>query len=103
MAVPGGKLVTLRDAANYITALPAKEAELPEVAGRSGRPALGVARSPHRSGLSWRGSALPLRICVNAPHQTRTSYSRGRPTLTDKISAKRKDAHWGSRKFKRDQ
>jgi hypothetical protein len=30
MAVPGGKLVTLRDAANYITALPAKEAELPE-------------------------------------------------------------------------
>jgi hypothetical protein len=30
IALPGGKLVTLRDAANYITALPRKEADAPE-------------------------------------------------------------------------
>jgi hypothetical protein len=49
----GNKLVTLRDAANYITALPAKEAALPECQGRDRGPDAGGRVARHGATRMW--------------------------------------------------
>jgi hypothetical protein len=86
IALPvGGKLVLLRDAANYITALPAKEAALPE----------------------WQAAieALILVVELGGP----TMFARIGVTRAlnrghvREFNPSRKEHHWGRRKLKRDQ
>jgi hypothetical protein len=86
IALPdGGKLVVLRDAANYITALPAKEAALAE----------------------WQAAieALILVADLGGP----TMFARiGMMRALNRhhvreFNPSRKEHHWGRRKLKRDQ
>jgi hypothetical protein len=86
IALPDGeKLVVLRDAANYITALPAKEATLPE--------------------LQAAIEALILVVNLGGP----TMFARiGMMRALNrhhvrKFTPENKDHHWGRRKLKRDQ
>jgi hypothetical protein len=81
----GKKLVTLRDAADYITGLPKKEADLPE----------------------WQAAieALILVADLNGPTMfarigVMKALNRGR---VREFNPARKDTHWGKRKLKRDQ
>jgi hypothetical protein len=79
----GRKLVTLRDAANYITALPKKESDLPEW-----QAAIGALL------LSRNGDPMLARIgMMLALHRNEVREFR-----TD-----RKEKHWGKRKLKRDE
>src|SRR6478672_10665709 len=85
IALPGGKLVTLRDAANYITALPRKEADAPE----------------------WQAAIEALMLVVELGGPTMfarigvmQALNRGR---VREFNPSRKEHHWGRRKLKRDQ
>jgi hypothetical protein len=86
IALPGGgKLVTLRDAANYITALPAKEAALPE----------------------WQAAIEALILVVELGGPTMFARIGVMRALNcghvREFNPSRKDHHWGRRKLKRDQ
>jgi hypothetical protein len=65
----GRKLVTLKDAADYVTKLPKKESELPEwqtaiealmLCSRSGDPMLARIGSWRRSIVMWSGGLIPI-------------------------------------------
>jgi hypothetical protein len=81
----GKKLVTLRDAADYITGLPKKEADLPE----------------------WQAAieALILVADLNGPTMfARIGVMKAlNPGRVREFNPARKDTHWGKRKLKRDQ
>ena len=85
ISLPGGrKLVTLRDAADYITSLPKKESDLPD--WQVAIEALML--------VSRGGPTMLARIAVMKAlnrHVERV-FNPGR-----------KDTHWGKRKLKRDQ
>jgi hypothetical protein len=86
IALPDGqRLAVLRDAANYITGLPKKEAALPE----------------------WQAAieALMLVVELNGPTMfarigVMQALNRGHARQFNPV---RKDPHWGKRKLKRDQ
>ncbi len=80
----GRKLVSLRDAADYITALPKKESDLPEWQTAIEVPML-VARS---------GPTMMARIGVMKALNRHVERA---------LNPERKDTHWGKRKLKRDQ
>jgi hypothetical protein len=83
--LPGGrKLVTLRDAADYITSLPKKESDLPEW-----QTAIEVLLLVSRS-----GPTMMARIGV--------MRALNRHVLRE-FKPERKETHWGKRKLKRDQ
>ena len=80
----GRKLVTLRDAADYITSLPKKESDLPEW-----QTAIAVLML-----VSQGGPTMMARIGVMK------ALNRGH---VSEFNLSRKDPHWGRRKLKRDQ
>jgi hypothetical protein len=80
----GRKLVTLRDAADYITSLPKKESDLPEW-----QAAIAVLMLVSRS-----GPTMLARIGVMKALNRRVERV---------FNPDRKDSHWGKRKLKRDQ
>jgi hypothetical protein len=85
ISLPGGrKLVTLRDAADYITALPKKEADLPE----------------------WQ-AAIEALMLVSRSGPTmlaRIGVMKALNRHVERVfNSDRKDTHWGKRKLKRDQ
>ena len=83
--LPSGKaLVTLRDAADYITSLPKKESDLPEW-----QTAIEVLLLVSRS-----GPTMMARIGV--------MRALNRHVLRE-FKPERKETHWGKRKLKRDQ
>ena len=84
IALPSGKLVTLGDAANYITGLPKKESDLPEW-----QTAIEVLLLVSRS-----GPTMMARIGV--------MRALNRHVLRE-FKPERKETHWGKRKLKRDQ
>ena len=80
----GRKLVTLRDAANYVTKLPKKESELPEwqtaiealmLCSRSGDPMLARIGSSRRSIVMWSGGLIPI---AKRPHWGKRELKRDR-------------------------
>jgi hypothetical protein len=83
--LPDGRtLVTLRDAATYVTALPKKEAALPE----------------------WQAAIEALMLVVRSAGPTMLArigvmraLNRG---YVREFNPSRKDPHWGRRKLKRD-
>jgi hypothetical protein len=86
IALPDGrKLVLLRDAANYITALPAKEAALPE----------------------WQAAIEALILVGELDRPTmlaRIGVLRAlNRNFVRELIPSRKGHHWGRRKLKRDQ
>jgi hypothetical protein len=86
IALPDGrKLITLRDAASHITALPKKEAEAPE----------------------WQAAIETLMLVVELGGPTMfarigvmQAFNRHH---VREFNPERKDSHWGRRKLKRDQ
>jgi hypothetical protein len=80
----GRKLITLRDAADYITSLPKKESDLPE----------------------WQAAIEVLILCsrggptMMARIGVMKALNRGQ---VREFNPTRKDPHWGRRKLKRDQ
>jgi len=80
----GRKLVTLREAADYITSLPKKESDLPEW-----QTAIEVLLLVSRS-----GPTMMARIGV--------MRALNRHVLRE-FKPERKETHWGKRKLKRDQ
>jgi hypothetical protein len=83
--LPGGReLVTLRDAADYITGLPKKESELPE----------------------WQ-TAIEVLLLVSRSGPTmmaRIGVMKALNRHVERVfNPDRKDHHWGKRKLKRDQ
>ena len=85
ISLPGGrKLVTLRDAAHYITSLPKKEADLPEW-----QTAIEVLMLVSRSGPTMM-ARIGVMKALNR-HVERV------------FNPDRKDTHWGKRKLKRDE
>jgi hypothetical protein len=80
----GGKLVILRDAANYITALSKKKSALPE--GQAAIEALMLV-------VELGGPTMFARIGVLR------ALNRGH---VREFNPSRKDPHWGTRKLKRD-
>ena len=80
----GRKLVTLKDAADYITTLPKKESDLPE----------------------WQTAIEVLLLCIPggptmmARIGVMKALNRDVPRV---FNPDRKDHHWGKRKLKRDQ
>jgi hypothetical protein len=86
IALPGGKkLIVLRDAASYITALPKKEAEAPE----------------------WQAAIEALMLVVELGGPTMMArvgvmraLNRGH---VREFTSSSKGHHWGRRKLKRDQ
>ena len=82
---PGGrKLVTLRDAAGYVTSLPKKESALPE----------------------WKTAIEVLMLCSRGGDLmlARIGVMRALNRGVERVfNPDRKDTHWGKRKFKRDQ
>ena len=83
--LPGGrKLVTLRDAADYITSLPKTESDLPE--WQTGIEVLLL--------VSRSGPTMMARIGV--------MRALNRHVLRE-FNPERKETHWGKRKLKRDQ
>ena len=79
----GRKIVTLREAADYITKLPKKES-----AGERWQTAVGALMLCSRT-----GDPMFARIGV-----MQALYPEGEPVFSD-----RKEHHWGKRKLKRDQ
>jgi hypothetical protein len=84
--LPGGRtLVTLRDAASYITAFPRKEADAPE----------------------WQAAIEALMLVVELGGPTMCARIGVMQALNRyhvrELSLSRKDPHWGRRKLKRDQ
>ena len=84
--MPGGRtLVTLRDAASYITAFPRKEADAPE----------------------WQAAIEALMLVVELGGPTMCARIGVMQALNRyhvrELSLSRKDPHWGRRKLKRDQ
>jgi hypothetical protein len=83
--LPGGrKLVTLRDAADYITSLPKKESDLPEW-----QTAIEVLMLVARS-----GPTMMARI---------GGHEGVEPSCGSGIQSRSQRDHWGKRKLKRDQ
>ena len=80
----GRKLVTLRDAADYITSLPKKESDLPEW-----QTAIAVLML-----VSQGGPTMMARIGVMKALNRDVEHA---------FNPERKDTHWGKRKLKRDQ
>jgi hypothetical protein len=80
----GRKLVTLRNAANYITSLPKKESDLPEW-----QTAIEVLMLVSRSGPTMM-ARIGVMKALNR-HVERV------------FNPERKETHWGKRKLKRDQ
>ena len=82
---PGGrKLVTLRDAADYITSLPKKESDLPE----------------------WQTAIEVLMLCSRSGPTmlARIGVMKALNRHVERVfNPDRKDTHWGKRKLKRDQ
>ena len=83
--LPGGrKLVTLRDAADYITCLPKKESDLPE----------------------WQTAIEVLMLCSRSGPTmlARIGVMKALNRHVERVfNPDRKDHHWGKRKLKRDQ
>ena len=80
----GRKLLTLKDAANYITKLPKKESDLPE----------------------WQAAIEVLMLCSRGGHAMLARIGVMRALTRDVprvFNSDRKEAHWGKRKLKRDQ
>jgi hypothetical protein len=78
------KLVTLRDAADYITGLPKKESDLPD----------------------WQvAMEALLLVSLGGPTElARISIMRALNRHVERVfNPERKDTHWGKRKLKRDQ
>jgi hypothetical protein len=80
----GRKLVTLRDAADYVTGLPKKESDLPEW-----QTAIEVLMLVARSGPTMM-ARIGVMKALNR-HVERV------------FNSERKETHWGKRKLKRDQ
>jgi hypothetical protein len=80
----GRQLVTLKDAADYMTSLPKKESDLPDW-----QTAIGVLMLVSRS-----GPTMMARIGVM---KALNRY------VERVLNPDRKDTHWGKRKLKRDQ
>ena len=85
IVLPDRKLITLRDAADYITALPKKEAALPE--WQAAIEALMVV-------VQQRGPMMMARIGVMKALNRHVEQV---------FNSDRKEHHWGKRKLKRDQ
>ena len=86
IALPGGrKLVTLRDAASYITGLPAKESALPEW-----QAAIEALMLVAELGGPTMFARIGVMRALNRHHVRESKPSR-------------KDPHWVRRKLKRDQ
>jgi hypothetical protein len=80
----GRKLVTLKDAATYITSLPKKEADLP----------------------AWQAAIEALMLCSRGgdPMLARIGVMRALNRHVERVfNPDRKETHWGKRKLKRDQ
>ena len=84
IALPGGrKLITLKDAADYITALPKKESDLPE----------------------WQTAIEVLMLCSHGGPTMMARIGVMRALNRHKVrefNPNRKDPRWGRRKLKRD-
>ena len=79
----GRQLLTLQDAADYITGLPKKESDLPE----------------------WQ-TAIEVLLLVSRGGPTmmaRTGVMKALNLVEREFNPDRKDQHWGKRKLKRDQ
>ena len=79
----GRQLLTLQDAADYITGLPKKESDLPE----------------------WQ-TAIEVLLLVSRGGRTmmaRTGVMKALNLVEREFNPDRKDQHWGKRKLKRDQ
>jgi hypothetical protein len=85
ISLPGGrKLVTLRDAADYITCLPKKESDLPE----------------------WQAAIEALMLCSGGgpTMMARIGFMRALNRHAERVfNPDRKETHWRKRKLKRDQ
>ena len=80
----GRKLVTLKDAADYITKLPKSESDLPD----------------------WQAAIEVLMLCSRGGDLmlARIGVMRALNRGVERVfNPDRKDTHWGKRKFKRDQ
>jgi len=80
----GRPLVTLKDAADYITKLPKSESDLPE----------------------WQTAIEVLMLCSRggAPMLARIGVMKALNRHVERVfNPERKDTHWGKRKLKRDQ
>ncbi len=79
----GRKLITLKDAADYITKLPEKESDLPE----------------------WQAAIEALMLCSRGGHVmlARIGVMRALNRDVERLfNSDRKEPHWGKRKLKRD-
>jgi hypothetical protein len=83
--LPSGRmLVTLKDAADYITKLPKKESDLPE----------------------WQTAIEALMLCSRGgdPMLARIGVMKALNRHVERVfNPERKETHWGKRKLKRDQ
>ena len=80
----GRKLLTLKDAADYITKLPKKESDLPE----------------------WQTAIEALMLCSRGGHTmlARIGVMKALNRHVERVfNTERKETHWGKRKLKRDQ
>ena len=80
----GRKLVTLKDAADYITKLPKQESDLPE----------------------WQTAIEVLMLCSRGGHpmMARIGVMKALNRHVERVfNPDRKETHWGKRKLKRDQ
>jgi hypothetical protein len=80
----GRKLLTLKDAADYITKLPKKESDLPE----------------------WQAAIEVLMLCSRGgpTMMARIGVMKALNRRVERVfNPDRKDTHWGKRKLKRDQ
>jgi hypothetical protein len=84
IVLPNGRqLLTLKDAADYITKLPKKESDLPE----------------------WQAAIEALMLCRRGGHtmMARIGVMRALNRHVERVfNPDRKDHHWGKRKLKRD-
>ena len=79
----GRQLLTLKDAADYITKLPKKESDLPE----------------------WQTAIEALMLCSRGGHtmMARIGVMKALNRHVERVfNPDRKDTHWGKRKLKRD-
>jgi hypothetical protein len=85
ISLPGGrKLLTLKDAADYIMKLPKKESDLPE----------------------WQTAIETLMLCSRGgdPMLARIGVMKTLNRNVERVfNPDRKETHWGKRKLKRDQ
>ena len=85
IALPDGrKLITLKDAADYVMELPKKESELPE----------------------WQTAIEVLMLCSRGgdPMLARIGVMKALNRHVEQVfNPERKETHWGKRKLKRDQ